>query len=347
MYYWSLLLSTLSIKPANDLLTSIMISSNKFQCSASVYWLETIGILAYITLTRSLLHTLTPSTPTTYAVDVMKDFYCITESILLQKKMLFDVDLRHKCAELLIEIFRVVNPSLPSTSLSREKELSMAIEWCNSQGWSTISQAKRMRLSKGSRQETTPQPPLSADSPSSTTPSEQLVDSSGIESLSQTKKRPRGDGFFVPQTLDNEGTKKRRAVTRVKQLLNQIASMATSTPVSENIPVPPSPSPLTPPLPPQNPSSPRPPSTIRKIPIGKAKLVPPPYRVPDHIVQRNPGVLNKIPAPTVLRGGVKEKKRRAILKLRQIYYQERITGKIQLRSGDEEGEESGEVNERE
>lgn len=303
--------------------------------------------MAYLTLAKSLSRKVV-GFDSQSPIEIMKDFFSATEGILMKKKSLFCPQLRDKCVEFLTETYREVNPTATANVLSasvssQEKEFSKVIEWCTSQGWCTINQSKRGRNSKGSRAVPSPQPPSS----DSTTPPVSALPSSNSEqhsseNNSQPRKRQRSDGgSFAPQAL-NEGdenlTKKKRALARVKQLLQEfttpspvITSTSTTLPTRALISTAP---PFRPPLPAVLPRKPlTPPTTIgRKIAFGKARppiAATPSFRVPDHIIKAHPAVQAKVLASPVNRGGVKEKKRRAILKLRQIYYTERVTGKVQ------------------
>lgn len=388
-FYWSLLLSwssspTITICPsrASDLLTAVLASSNKFQCPASVHWLETSSVLAYISLVR-LVFTHTRSTTmdmdsesqSRLVSDLMREYFLSLETIFTNKRQLFQRDLRARCLSLLFELFHFLHPTqslsqdgtMELDAVTLERDTAVLFEWCSSQGWGISAQVRRGRppTSRGPRSSSQSE----ADSPQPLTPAMENISLSLSDPTAQQPSRKRGrsggDTVSTPSSpvcdLDELG-KKRRAISRVRQLLlgrttdivspsqprksmetspsqlsnthegqpptqpgQQVSSMlpARSTSTLRSLPVcfpkiPPPPLPtniLRPPLPSSLLRPPLPTSLLRP-PLPTSLLRPPARPSPPPLSSSS-----AVP-PTVARP--KEKKRRAILKLREIFHHDRV-----------------------
>jgi hypothetical protein len=257
-YYWSLLSSSStssSLKKASDLLTEVLISSNKSQSPASVYWLETSSLLTYLSLVRKLFQEILveeiasggpegPESAPQKALELMREFFQTTEGILIRKKHLFHPKLRESCVELLLEMHRGVTRS-PSTHQNSERHRSSAavaagestvLEWCAGQSWGTLS-TKRNRASKGTSRLSSGGTPSSSDSssPRITLPesefaaaapalsSERSPRESAASVSGQSRKRgPSGSAQLLPEDdrpAPRYANKKQRAMVKTKQLL--------------------------------------------------------------------------------------------------------------------------------
>jgi hypothetical protein len=410
-FYWSLLLawsshSTVTSCPsrASDLLTAVLTSSNKFQSPASVYWLETSSVLAYLTLVRQVFDHATlmssqspllsslesPPLSQRLVTDLMREYYLTLETIFTNKRQLFCCDLKERCLSLLFELFESIHKLGPQSprpvgrveamelqeGMPSERELSALFEWCSNQGWgvSVSVQGKRGRPpiqrvsrlpSQSSAEGDSPQP---GPSQTSDTPSFNLHSPSELtQSSSRKRGRSGSESGFTPLPLtgtDGLG-KKRRAITRVQQLL--VCVSPTNSPQQPKISTSPTQAASTldgvqpqnhPPHTAQSSSntlSARSPSTQRIQPISLPKFPPPPLPInilrpplptsllrpplPKSLLRPGPPrTTPSVPAPVPTSSvgstrGLKEKKRRAILRLREIFHHDRVAWQASVRGG--------------
>jgi hypothetical protein len=379
-FYWSLLLSwssspTITICPsrASDLLTAVLASSNKFQCPASVHWLETSSVLAYISLvrlvfthTRSTTREMDSESQSRLVSDLMREYFLSLETIFTNKRQLFQRDLRARCLSLLFELFHFLHPTqslsqdgtMELDAVPLERDTAVLFEWCSSQGWGISAQVRRGRppTSRGPRSSSQSE----GDSPQPLTPVMENISLSLSDPTAQQPSRKRGrsggDTVSTPSSpvcdLDELG-KKRRAISRVRQLLlgrttdivspsqprksmetspsqntqegQQASSMlpARSTSTLRSLPacipkIPPPPLPtniLRPPLPSSLLRPPLPTSLLR--PPLPTSLLRPPARPSPPPLSSSSAVSSPVARP-------KEKKRKAILKLREIFHHDRV-----------------------